>query len=445
MSFVTPKNPKLSSYKFVMQVDIMDCTGCGNCKASCPKENALVMKPIDTQTAQVAAWDYAVNLPHKDNPMDKTTVIGSQFEQPLLEFSGSCAGCAETAYARLITQLFGDRMYIANATGCSSIWGGSAPSTPYTTNYKGQGPAWCNSLFEDNAEFGLGMYTGVKQQREMLKEHVEAIVANGPDGAIKDAAKAWLDTMMLGEESKATSAALVAAIEAAGVDCEHCKYVLEHKDHLVKKSQWIFGGDGWAYDIGFGGVDHVLASGEDVNIFVFDTEVYSNTGGQASKATPAAAIAKFAASGKKVRKKDLGMIAKSYGYVYVAQVCMGADKNQLIKALVEAESYPGPSLIIAYAPCINHGLRNNFHSEAAKAVECGYWQLYRYQPAADGGEGTFFLDSKEPTGDMKEFITSEVRYASLKKGFPDVADQLFDKCVEDAKRRLDGYKKLAGK
>jgi pyruvate-ferredoxin/flavodoxin oxidoreductase len=336
-------------------------------------------------------------------------------------------------------------MYIANATGCSSIWGGSAPSTPYTTNAKGQGPAWCNSLFEDNAEFGLGMYTAVKQQREVLRQHVAAIAENAPDGAIKDAAKAWLDTMMLGEESKATSAALVEALEAAKPDCPDCKYVLDNKDHLVKKSQWIFGGDGWAYDIGFGGVDHVLASGEDVNVFVFDTEVYSNTGGQASKATPAAAVAKFAASGKKVRKKDLGMIAKSYGYVYVAQVCMGADKNQLMKALVEAESYNGPSLIIAYAPCINHGLRSNFHVEAGKAVECGYWQLFRYMPAADGGEGTFTLDSKEPTGDIKEFISGEVRYASLKKGFPEIADQLFDQCAEDAKRRLDGYKKLAGK
>ena len=309
---------KEAGYKFVIQIDTLDCTGCGNCVYSCPaKETALSMKPIDTQEAQIAAWDYAMTLSPKENPEDKFTVKGSQFEQPLLEFSGSCGGCAETAYARVITQLFGDRMYIANATGCSSIWGGSAPSTPYTTNHKGQGPAWCNSLFEDNAEFGYGMYTGVKQQREMLKSHVEAIVANA-EGDVKAAAQAWLDTMDEGEASKATSAALVAAIEAAGADCDDCKYVLDHKDMLVKKSQWIFGGDGWAYDIGFGGLDHVLASGEDVNVFVFDTEVYSNTGGQASKATPAAAIAKFAAAGKRVRKKDLGMIAKSYGYVYVA-------------------------------------------------------------------------------------------------------------------------------
>ena len=435
---------KEAGFKYVMQVDIMDCTGCGNCIASCPlagKSDPLKLVPIDDARDQVEAWDYAVKLPRKENPEDKYSVKGSQFELPYLEFSGSCGGCAETAYARLITQLYGDRMYIANATGCSSIWGGSAPSTPYTTNEKGQGPAWCNSLFEDNAEFGYGMYTGVKQQREKLAEHVTNIVNNTSDANVKEAAQAWLDTMFKGEESKATSAALVAALEAKGASCEDCKYVLDHKDHLVKKSQWIFGGDGWAYDIGFGGVDHVLASGEDVNVFVFDTEVYSNTGGQASKATPTAAIAKFAASGKRVRKKDLGMIAKSYGYVYVAQVCMGADKNQLMKALKEAEAYNGPSLIIAYAPCINHGLRTNFHTEAKKAVDCGYWQLYRYNPEGE----VFTLDSKEPTADFKEFIKGEVRYASLAKAFPEVAEELFDRCAEDAKRRLDGYKVLAGK
>ena len=435
---------KEAGYKYVMQVDIMDGTGCGNCIASCPlagKSDPLKLVPIDDARDQVEAWDYAIKLPRKENPEDKYTVKGSQFELPYLEFSGSCGGCAETAYARLITQLYGDRMYIANATGCSSIWGGSAPSTPYTTNANGQGPAWCNSLFEDNAEFGYGMYTGVKQQREKLAEHVKNIVNNTSDDNVKAAAQAWLDTMFKGEESKATSAALVAALEAKGASCEDCKYVLDHKDMLVKKSQWIFGGDGWAYDIGFGGVDHVLASGEDVNVFVFDTEVYSNTGGQASKATPTAAIAKFAASGKRVRKKDLGMIAKSYGYVYVAQVCMGADKNQLIKALKEAEAYNGPSLIIAYAPCINHGLRANFHTEAQKAVDCGYWQLYRYNPEGE----VFTLDSKEPKADFKEFIKGEVRYASLAKAFPEVAEELFDRCAEDAKRRLEGYKVLAGK
>ena len=435
------KNNKGANYKYVMQVDPLDCTGCGNCVASCPltgKKDPLAMVPIDTQEEQNEVWNYTVALPTKENPEDKFTVKGSQFETPLLEFSGSCAGCAETAYARLITQLYGDRMYIANATGCSSIWGGSAPSTPYTTNQKGQGPAWCNSLFEDNAEFGLGMYTGVRQQRELLAEKVQSL-ANNADGEVKNSAMAWLDTMNKGEESKATSAALVAAIEASNATCDDCKYVLDHKDMLVKKSQWIFGGDGWAYDIGFGGVDHVLASGEDVNIFVFDTEVYSNTGGQASKATPTAAIAKFAASGKRVRKKDLGMIAKSYGYVYVAQVSMGADKNQLMKALKEAEAYDGPSLVIGYSPCINHGLRENFHIEAKKAVDAGYWQLYRFNPIDD----KFYLDSKEPTADFTDFIKSEVRYASLSKAFPEVANELFAKCAEDAKQRYEGYKALA--
>lgn len=426
-------------YKFVMQVDTLDCTGCGNCVQSCPKAGALEMKPIDTQKDQIPAWDYAINLSYKENPAKKDSVKGSQFEQPLIEFSGSCAGCAETAYAKVITQLFGDRMYIANATGCSSIWGGSAPSTPYTVNHNGHGPAWCNSLFEDNAEFGLGMYVAVKQQREQLKQRVEALMAAAEKAEVKNACQAWIDTMNKGEESKATSAKLVEVLSACDCANEDKAYILEHKDMLVKKSQWIFGGDGWAYDIGFGGVDHVLASGEDVNVFVFDTEVYSNTGGQASKATPTAAIAKFAASGKRVRKKDLGMIAKSYGYVYVAQVCMGADKNQLIKALVEAEKYDGPSLIIAYAPCINHGLKNNIHVEAKRAVECGYWQLYRYNPETE----VFSLDSKEPTADFKEFIESENRYASLKRAFPEVADDLFAKCAEDAKRRLEGYKKLA--
>lgn len=432
-------------YQFRIQVDVMDCTGCGNCAQSCPanaKAETLVMKPLESQLEQVPNWDYAMTLSYKENPIGKTTVKGSQFEQPLLEFSGSCAGCAETAYAKLITQLFGDRMYVANATGCSSIWGASAPATPYTTNHKGQGPAWSNSLFEDNAEFGLGMYTAVKQQRELLKENVEALMAAANSDDVKKACQGWIDTMFDGEKSKASSAKLIEVISACDCDNENKKFILNNKEHLVKKSQWIFGGDGWSYDIGFGGVDHVLASGEDVNIFVFDTEVYSNTGGQASKATPAAAVAKFAASGKKVRKKDLGMIAKSYGYVYVAQVAMGADKNQLLKAVLEAEAYNGPSLIIAYSPCINHGINMmNSQLEAKKAVECGYWQLYRYNPETE----EFSLDSKEPTGDFKEFIQGEIRYTSLKRAFPETADELFDKCAEDAKRRLEGYKKLAGK
>ena len=441
--------------KFKIQVDVLDCLGCGNCVDICPapKGSALTMVPIDTQSDEIPAWDYLVGLPTKANPMNKTTVKGSQFEKPLFEFSGACAGCGETPYAKLITQLFGDRMYIANATGCSSIWGASAPSTPYTKNDKGQGPAWCNSLFEDNAEFGLGMYTSVKQQRELIKMKAESLIEVSPCDKVKAAAAAWIDTMMDGEASKASSAALVEALSdfvAKAEDGEAkslANDILDAKDHLVKKSQWIFGGDGWAYDIGYGGLDHVLASGEDVNVFVFDTEVYSNTGGQASKSTPRSAIAKFAASGKKIRKKDLGMMAMSYGYVYVAQVNMGYDKNQLIKAIVEAEAYPGPSLIIGYAPCINHGIKMNFsQKEAKRAVECGYWQNFRYNPALEEkGQNPFTLDSKEPTANFREFITSEVRYNSLARQFPDTANDLFEACEADAKRRLNKYKDLAAK
>ena len=439
--------------KFKIQVDVLDCSGCGNCADICPaKESALTMAPIDSQHAEIPVWDYLVSLPTKKNPMNKNTVKGSQFEKPLFEFSGACAGCGETPYAKLITQLFGDRMYIANATGCSSIWGGSAPSTPYTTNDKGQGPAWCNSLFEDNAEFGLGMYTSVKQQRELIKIKAEALMDSDASDSVKAACGAWIDTMNDGEASKATSAALVEALsacvgEAEGEVKKLASDILAAKDQLVKKSQWIFGGDGWAYNIGYGGLDHVLASGEDVNVFVFDTEVYSNTGGQASKSTPRSAIAKFAASGKKIRKKDLGMMAMSYGYVYVAQVNMGYDKNQLIKAIVEAESYKGPSLIIGYAPCINHGIKMNFsQKEAKRAVECGYWQNYRYNPALEAeGKNPFSLDSKEPTESFQDFIKSEVRYNSLARQFPDTAAELFELCEADAKRRLGKYKELAAK
>lgn len=432
-------------YTYRIQVSVLDCTGCGNCVEICPaKEKAILMKPIDTQMDQVSNWEYAVSLSHKENPMDKKSVKGSQFEQPLFEFSGACPGCGETPYAKLITQLFGDRMYIANATGCSSIWGASAPSTPYTTNHKGQGPAWANSLFEDNAEFGLGMALSVKKQRETLKEKAETLIKETANSSVKETAQAWIDSMNNGEESKATSAKLIEAL--SNENNENAKFILENKNHLVKNSQWIFGGDGWAYDIGFGGLDHVLASGEDINVFVFDTEIYSNTGGQASKSTPTAAIAKFAAGGKKVRKKDLGMIAMSYGYIYVAQVSLGADKNQLIKALVEAENYPGPSLIIAYAPCISHGINMTYSLEQAKkAVDAGYWQLYRFNPTLEEeGKNPFILDSKEPTGSFKEFLESEVRYTSLKRAFPEIADELFDLSEKDAKKRLDGYKKLAG-
>ncbi len=450
---VKGKGKGVDQYYFKMQVSVMDCLGCGSCANVCPaKEKALTMVPLHTQYDEAANWDYSMTLSKKENPLSKDTVKGSQFEQPLLEFSGACAGCGETPYAKLITQLFGDRMYIANATGCSSIWGGSAPSMPYTTNEKGQGPAWSNSLFEDNAEFGYGMYLGVKQQRTALADKVKTLLDSNADETLKAAAQAWLDTMNLGEESKATSAALLEAATAYTGEDEvvkaACGAVVDGKDHLVKKSQWIFGGDGWAYDIGYGGVDHVLASGDDVNVFVFDTEVYSNTGGQASKSTPVGAVAKFAASGKKIKKKDLGRMAMSYGYVYVAQVAMGANQAQLVKALKEAESYPGPSLVIAYAPCINHGIKGGMtgaQTRIKQAVECGYWHMYRFNPLlAQEGKNPFTLDStREPKGSFRDFIMSEVRYSSLTRTFPETAEELFTKTEESAKERLATYIGLA--
>ena len=430
---------------YTMGVTPLDCSGCGNCAQVCPAPGkALVMKPQESQHDQIEAWDYLTHdISVKKNPMNKKTVKGSQFEQPLLEFSGACAGCGETPYVKAITQLVGDRMMVANATGCSSIWGGSAPSTPYTKNKNGHGPAWANSLFEDNAEYGLGMFLGVKAIRERIAEKAEAaIAANDP---AKAELQEWLDNVNEGEGTRERADKLTAALEASNT--ELAKEILAEKDYFVKRSQWIFGGDGWAYDIGYGGVDHVLASGEDVNILVVDTEVYSNTGGQSSKATPTAAIAKFAASGKKTKKKDLGMMAMSYGYVYVAQINMGADKNQVMKAIAEAEAYKGPSLIIAYAPCINHGLRigmGNSQEEAKRATACGYWQMYRFNPELkDAGKNPFSLDSKEPTADFKEFLMGEVRYSSLAKAFPEQADALFEKTKKDAMERLEGYKKLA--
>lgn len=431
---------------FSIGVTPLDCTGCGNCAQVCPAPGkALIMKPQESQHDQMEAWDYAVEeVSAKKNPMNKNTVKGSQFEQPLLEFSGACAGCGETPYAKLITQLFGDRMMIANATGCSSIWGGSAPSTPYTINHKGHGPAWANSLFEDNAEFGLGMFLGVKAIRERIANNLKALLEEGVNDDVKVVVEDWLANMNNGEGTRDRAEKLEAAL--ATVNSELAKKVLDEKDYFVKRSQWIFGGDGWAYDIGYGGVDHVLASGEDVNIFVFDTEVYSNTGGQSSKSTPTAAIAKFAASGKKTKKKDLGMMAMSYGYVYVAQVNMGADKNQTLKAIAEAEAYQGPSLIIGYAPCINHGIKigmGNSMQEAKRATDCGYWAMYRYNPQLKGTKNPFALDSKEPKADFKEFLMGEVRYASLAKAFPEAADALFEKTYNDAMERLAGYKKLA--
>ena len=433
--------------QFTMAVSTLDCTGCGNCAQVCPaKEKALVMKPQHTQEDQIEAWDYCVNdVSPKKNPMNKNTVKGSQFEQPLFEFSGACAGCGETPYAKLITQLFGDRMMIANATGCSSIWGGSAPSTPYTTNHNGHGPAWANSLFEDNAEFGLGMFLGVKAIRERLVDLAGKAIEAGVKPEAKEALEAWIAEVDNGEGTRDRADAVVAALQ--GETNEFAKEILKDQDYLAKRSQWIFGGDGWAYDIGYGGVDHVLASGEDVNILVMDTEIYSNTGGQASKSTPTAAIAKFAAAGKRTKKKDLGMMAMSYGYVYVAQIAMCADKNQTLKAIAEAEAYKGPSLIIAYAPCISHGLKagmGNSQLEEKRAVECGYWAMYRFNPMLkEAGKNPFSLDSKEPTGDFREFIMGEVRYAALAKAFPEAAEALFEKTERDAKERLENYKKLA--
>ncbi len=436
----------LKDFKFRIQVSPRDCQGCGVCVVACPaKQKALAMQPIEEQTEQQADnWNYIVNLPNRGDAIDPNNVKNSQFKTPLLEFSGSCAGCAETAYARLITQLFGDRMMIANATGCSSIWGGAVPAIPYTTNSKGQGPAWANSLFEDNAEYGYGMFLGANAQRLRLASLMRQSIEAGCDAALAAAYEKWLDAFEDGEASKAATEALLPLLEKSPDPVAQMIY--ERKDQLVKKSFWAFGGDGWAYDIGFGGLDHVLASGEDINIFVFDTEVYSNTGGQSSKATPTAAVAKFAASGKKIKKKDLGMMAMSYGYVYVAQIAMGADMNQALRAIKEAESYKGPSLIIAYSTCVNHGIKggmSNSMTQMKAAVDAGYWHLYRFNPQlAEEGKNPFILDSKEPQGSFRDFITSEVRYSSLARQFPETAEELFAKTEKDAQKRLESYKKM---
>ncbi|MCI6691438.1 MULTISPECIES: pyruvate:ferredoxin (flavodoxin) oxidoreductase [unclassified Clostridium] len=431
---------------YTIGVTPLDCTGCGNCAQVCPAPGkALIMKPMETQEEQIEAWDYAVkDVTPKKNPMNKNTVKGSQFEQPLFEFSGACAGCGETPYAKLVTQLFGDRMMIANATGCSSIWGGSVPATPYTVNHEGHGPAWANSLFEDNAEFGLGMFLGVKAIRERIADNMTKALETEASEEVKAVLQDWLDNMNSGEGTRDRANRVISVLE--NVDADYAREILKDKEFLIKRSQWIFGGDGWAYDIGYGGLDHVLASGEDVNVLVFDTEIYSNTGGQSSKSTPTAAIAKFAASGKRTKKKDLGMMAMTYGYVYVAQISMGADKNQTLKAIAEAEAYNGPSLIIAYAPCISHGIKTgmmNSQDEAKKAVECGYWGLYRYNPSLKGTKNPFSLDSKEPKASFREFLMGEVRYASLAKAFPEQAEALFEKTEKDAMERLAGYKRLA--
>lgn len=446
----------LKDLNFVMTVSTLDCTGCGACAQVCPGKKgakALTMQPIDSQRPKQAVFDYALTLEDKPEVHEKfkfTTVKGSQFKQPLLEFSGACAGCGETPYAKLVTQLFGDRMFIANATGCSSIWGASAPATPYTKNKKGYGPAWQNSLFEDNAEFGLGMALGQKAIRNRLIEYVEGIQKDTDSADLKTACQNYLDTVTDSTSSRPATDALIAELEKNTEDTkvgELVKKTLVDKDELAKKSMWIFGGDGWAYDIGFGGLDHVIASGENVNILVFDTEVYSNTGGQASKATPVGSVAQFAAAGKAVKKKDLAAIAMSYGYVYVAQCAMGADNNQVLKAMVEAESYNGPSLVICYAPCINHGIKGGMgiaQLEEKKAVEAGYWNIFRYDPRlADEGKNPFMLDGKAPSASYRDFIMGEVRYNSLTRSFPDRAEKLFEKAEKVAADKYAHLEKLA--
>ncbi len=434
-----------------IQVDVLDCTGCGVCAETCPaKGKALKMEPAETQQHEMDNWYYGLSLSKKENPTNINTVKGSQFEKPLLEFSGACAGCGETPYAKVITQLYGDRMYLASATGCLQAWGAAAPCVPYTTNSDGHGPAWSNSLFENNAEFSLGMCLAVKQQRESLKEKLEKIFDFTEDNLVKAAIKEWSDNYNNGKTSKLLSGKLISSLENLKIDGELKELVdevLNNREHLVKKSIWMYGGDGWAYDIGFGGLDHVLSSGEDVNVIVLDTEVYSNTGGQSSKSTPLGAVAKFTASGKRIQKKDLGMIAMSYGNVYVSQVAMGANQSQFLKAVEEAENYPGPALIIAYAPCISHGLKGGMSTsqlEQKRAVEAGYWHLYRHNPMIkDKGENPFVLDSKEPKGNFKEFLLGEARYSSLQRTFPEAAEELFEIAEKYAREKYEKYKRLA--
>ena len=450
--FTSKKANGVKDLEYRIQISPADCTGCGNCAEVCPAPTkALEMKPLAGEMeTQQDNWDYAMTIKNKPDAVNKFSVRGSQFQQPLLEFSGACAGCGETAYVKLITQLFGDRMMISNATGCSSIWGASAPSTPYCANQEGCGPSWANSLFEDAAEHGYGMAIAVQQMRDKLQAAMEEFVELGVDEEINEVFKHWLENKNDTEESKAAYLNILAILDKDVKDAKAKELLTEvknKKDFIIKRSMWIIGGDGWAYDIGFGGVDHVLASGLDINILVLDTEVYSNTGGQSSKATPTAAVAKFAASGKRVTKKNLGLMMTSYGYVYVAQVALGADKNQLVKAITEAESYDGPSLVIAYAPCINHGIRGGMSGSVAQeklAVETGYWHLYRFDPRRkDEGKNPFILDSKEPTKSFTDFIETEVRYTSLKKTFPEIADELFDQAAEDAKARYEQYVEMA--
>ncbi|SPD74067.1 Pyruvate-flavodoxin oxidoreductase [uncultured Desulfobacterium sp.] len=454
-NFVTveAKGKELKRLRYRMQVSTLDCTGCGNCAQVCPaKEKALLMKPLNTQTdIQVPNHFFSTTLPVIDNLMPATSVKGSQFLKPLFEFSGSCPGCGETPYIKLITQLFGDRMMVANATGCSSIYGGSTPVCPYTVNEEGHGPAWANSLFEDNAEYGLGIELGVSQRRSKLEDLIREAMDKNVSQGLKDAFQGWLDNVNEGQKSKELGRQIIELIEVEMTNPEGevsplLMDILDRSDYLTKKSIWIFGGDGWAYDIGYGGLDHVIASGHDVNILVLDTEVYSNTGGQASKSTPTGSVAKFAAGGKPTKKKDLGQMAMTYGYVYVASVAMGANKNQLLKALSEAETYNGPSLIIAYAPCINHGINMGMSQEEEKrAVEVGYWPLYRYNPILKKeGKNPFILDSKEPKEGFQNFLMGEVRYSSLTRTFPESAKVLFEKAEAEIKERYDTYRRMAG-
>ena len=431
-------------YTYRLQVSPYDCTGCGSCVNVClAKDTAITMQSLESQVKEAENWTYAVEeVTIKKDAVSDKNVKSSQFAKPYFEFSGACAGCGETPYIKLVSQLFGDRMYITNASGCSSAYGGSTPSSPYCTDKKGHGPAWAMSLFEDNAEYAYGYLLG---QDAIQKQLIAAVSALAADGIAQEACEAYLETGNNAAQSRAVSDALLAAIENDSSD--NAVFIRNNKEFLTKKSVWAFGGDGWAYDIGYGGLDHVLASGKDINVLVLDTEVYSNTGGQASKSTAAGAIAKFAAGGKNTKKKDLGMMAMSYGYVYVAQVAMGADPAQTLKAIREAEAYPGPSLVIAYCPCIEHGMKCGMglsQLEEKKAVECGYWHLYRYDPRLkQEGKNPFTLDSKEPTGDFQQFLMGQNRYASLKLSFPKKAQELYDKATQDAQERYSGYRRLA--